>query len=204
MVPICYEEALPNGCAANCAEFMTAATEQFMKEVIGSVLSRTRSNIVAGGVAGSIIMTNKYKRQLNRETAAFEEGRLHRAPLSNMLPVEAKEALSRKNIGIGDFRVALQMHSCTLGQMPDIMQGIMGGYQEGILEGWGRPVFEDEGDAGLVLNHSVPNGNLTNGTHINAIASRDQVDTAGWHGSGEEERKQLFSVLDECLTIGRS
>ena len=202
MVPICYEEALPNGCAPSCAEFMAAATEQFMKEAVGAILSRTRSNILSGAVGGSTIMTKKYRQQLNRETLAFEEGKLHKGPLTNMLPVEAKEALGRRTLGIGDFRLAMQMNSCALGQMPDILQNISGGYHEGVLEGWGG-AFENDLSTGPELSKTRVNGNLPNGNQTNGAIS-DSIDNGPWLGSGQDDRNQLFSALDECLATGRS
>lgn len=180
---------------------MAAATEQFLKEVVGNVLSRTRSNIVAGGVGGSTIMTYKYRQQLNRETAAFDEGKLQKTPLGNMLPVEIKEALNRRTLGLEDFRVALNIGGCALGQMPDITQNVMNGYQEGILEGWGRYSIEEDPTPGPSLISSRAKGNQTNAAQVNGTASND---VTGWSGAGEEDRHQLFSVLDDCLAVGRS
>ena len=47
MLPICYEEALPNGPADQCAEFVATATEMFIKDVVGSVISLTRNNFLS-------------------------------------------------------------------------------------------------------------------------------------------------------------
>ena len=206
MIPICYEEALPSGCSSSCAEFMAAATEQFMKEVVGSVLSKTRSNIVAGGVGGSVILTSKYKRQFNRELAAFEDGKIHRAPITNMLPIEAKETSSRRTLAIGDFRMAMEIDGCNLGQMPDIAQTVTGGYQEGVLEGWGKHTYENGTDIAKDphLPATMVNGTLTNGTHVNGPSSKENGDISGWQGGGGDDRNELFSLLDEVLTIGRS
>ena len=208
MLPICYEEALPNGCAPSCAEFMATATEQFLKEVIGEMTSRTRSNIVAGGVGGGTVMTRKYRKQLNRETSAFENGKVQKAPMSNLLPVEAKEAATRRALGTGDFRIALEVGTGSLGQMPEVVSNVMGGYPEGVLEGQGRQSYangntQEAGDALLVK--PLVNGILTNGAHVNGnTASKNEIEVPGWQGTGDEDHKQLFSVLDDCLNIGGS
>ena len=218
MLPICYEEALPNGCAPSCAEFMATATEQFLKEVIGEMTSRTRSNIIAGGVGGGTVLTRKYKKQLNRETQLLENGKLQRAPMSNLLPVEAKEAQQRRALGAGDMRFALEFGAKSLGQMPEVVSGVMGGYPEGVLEGWGRHTYLDDASKQYGVNgdsHMAPplangNGSLTNGIHANGVngtasAPDGQSDIpANWQGAGEDDHKQLLSALDDCLNFGSS
>ena len=219
MVPICYEEALPNGCSASCAEFMATATEQFIKDVIGEIVSRTRSNIIAGGVGGNTILTRNYKKQLARETQLFESGRLQKATMSNLLPVEVKEAQQRRAVGIGDMRMALELGAGSLGQMPEVVSGIMGGYPEGVLEGWGRHSYLDalpKEKSGINgSSHMGPplvnaNGSLTNGFHANGVnglqsATETQNEApTGWQGAREDDRKQLLSALNDCLNFGSS
>lgn len=201
MTPICYQESLPNGCVPQCAEIMAAATEQYIKEIVGSVLSRTRSNVVAGGVGGSTILTQKYKKQLSLESAAFDEGKLHRTPITNMLPVEAREASTRRALGLGDFKTALDIGGCSLGHMPDVTHSIVNAYPEGILEGWGRYP-----DNNTDITNSLQGKTLLNGAHAksqaNGVAASGNIN--GWAGSGDDDRNELFSALDDCLAIGRS
>lgn len=201
MLPICFEEALPNGCAPACAEFMATATEQFMKEVVGFVFSRTRSNIVAGGIGNGTIMTRKYRQQVSRESAAFEDGKLMKTPTSNSLTLETKEATNRLPLGIGDFRLALELGAGPMGQMPAVVSNVMTGYPEGVLEGWA--FHPDEDDTSMDLDVAMPlvNGNSTNGIHVNGDSEDD--DLAGWQGGGEKGRQELFSTLDDLLSIGR-
>lgn len=215
MLPICYEEALPNGCAPSCADFMATATEHFLKEVIGELTSRTRSNIIAGGVGGGTVLTKKYKKQLQRETLMFESGKLQKAPMSNLLPVEAREAQQRRALSVGDMRVALELGARSLGQMPEIVSGVIGGYPEGVLEGWGRheylaakPMLDGVGGT----THMAPplvngHGSLTNGAHLNGVngipsTSDSQSDISGWYGAGGDDQKQLRAALDDCLNFG--
>ena len=179
MLPICYEEALPNGCTPSCADFMATATEQFLKEVIGEVTSRTCSNIIAGGIGGGTVLTRRYKKQLSRETQLFENGKLQKAPMSNLLPVDVKETQQRRALGIGDMRIALELGARSLGQMPEVVSGILGGYPEGVLEGWGRQTYLDDGtsrqngvnnsDSHSTSQLTNGNGNLTNGTLVNGV-----------------------------------
>ena len=215
MLPICYEEALPNGCAPSCAEFMATATEQFLKEVIGEMTSRTRSNVIAGGVGGGTVLTRKYKKQLNRETQLFENGKLQRAPLSNLLPVEVKEAQQRRALAVGDMRIALELGAGSLGQMPEVVSGVMRGYPEGVLEGWGRHAYLDDisnqnGDIHTAPPLANGNGSLTNGIYTNGVngtssaPDRPSDIPTNWPGAGEDDHKQLLSTLGDCLNFGTS
>ena len=206
MVPICYEESLPNGPSAACAEFMATATEQYIKSVVGSVLAKTRSNLA--GAAGSIsITTHRYRRQLDREENMLSKGEMSRGMVSNLLPAEAKEAAARRPLGMGDFRIALDVGGdCGMGQMPTIVENIMGGWPEGVLEGWGRrPDNEDVSmpDADTERSGARVNGVLTNGVHVNGNAHVDGNDNFGWEGGSARDRETLFTLLDECLAIGQ-
>lgn len=207
MVPICYEQSLPNGPSAACAEFMATATEQYVKSVVGSVLAKTRSNLA--GAAGSIsITTHRYRQQLDREENMLSKGEMSRGMVSNLLPAEAKEAASRRPLGMGDFRIALDVGGdCGIGQMPTIVENIMGGWQEGVLEGWGRHPDEDvEMQDVEEIQRSGPrvNGVLTNGVHhVNGNAHHTDNDNFGWEGGSAKDRENLFSLLDECLAIGQ-
>ena len=205
MVPICYEQSLPNGPSATCAELMATATEQYIKSVVGSVLAKTRSNLA--GAAGSMsITTHRYRRQLDREENMLSKGEMSRGMVSNLLPAEAKEAAARRPLGMGDFRMALDVGGdCGIGQMPTTVQNIMGGWQEGVLEGWGRHPDEDVDMQDVAdKERSGPrvNGDWTNGVLSNGNPYTDH-ENYGWEGGSENDRKALFSVLDECLAIGQ-
>lgn len=204
MLPICYEETLPNGPSASCADFMATATEQFVKTVVGSVLGKTRSNL--SGAAGAIsIATRRYRLQLLREEQMFSKGEVARGIVSNRLPVETKEAGARRPLGLGDFRVALGVGGdCGMGQMPTIVKGIMGSYPEGVLEGYGRHIDhgEDIEEQGMDRTGPRTNGILTNGVHVNGISSNDN-ENYGWEGGGAKDRDRLNSLLDDCLAFGQ-
>ena len=204
MVPICYEQSLPNGPSTNCAEFMATATEQYIKSVVGQVLAKTRSNLA--GAAGALsITTRRYRQQLEREEGMLSRGEVARGPISNLLPVETKEAGARRSLGMGDFRIALGVGGdCGLGQMPTVVENILSGYPEGVLEGWGgRPDnMEEDEDSGMDRGGARVNGTLTNGVHVNGITSTDN-ESYGWEGGGAKDREKLFALLDECLAIGQ-
>ncbi len=203
MVPICYEESLPNGCAVSCAEFMATATEQYIKEVVSAILARTRSNVPAA-IGGNGIMTRKYRKQLECEEEMALKGELARGLANGLLPVEAREAGGRRGIGMGDLRLAIGVGGCELGSMPGVVKSVMSGWQEGILEGWaemteakGTPMDgdEEEEDEGR-----------RNGARMNGIRSDCDLDAMdedwGWEGGGAADRSRLHSLLDDVLAVG--
>ena len=201
MVPICYEQSLPNGPSASCAEFMAAATEQYIKSVVGSIIARTRSN-VAGATSAISIKTRRYKQQLEKEEDMLSRGEVARGVTSNLLPVETREAGARKPLGMGDFRTALSVGGdCGMGQMPTIVKGIMGGWPEGVLEGWGRHP-EKGGEEDIETGRARVNGVMTNGVHTNGTTPHDN-ESWGWEGGGTADRAELNSLLDDCLAFGQ-
>ena len=201
MVPICYEESLTNGCGPSCAEFMATATEQYIKEVVSSILARTRSNVPAA-IGGNGIMTRKYRKQLDREEEGFLKGEVIRGIGNGLLPVEAKEAGGRRGIGMGDLRLAIGIGGCELGQMPGTVAGIMGGWEEGILEGWGRPKDDPAKDKDDLDNGGPRTNGLQHG--VNGDVAEHDADDAdwGWEGGALSDRPLLHSLLDDVLAVG--
>lgn len=189
MVPICYEESLPSGANIACADFMTTATETFVKEVLSAVFSRTRCNGPSGTING--MMTRKYRQQLEQEELAYTRGEITKDTATGLLPVEAKEASTRKPLSVRDLRLTIELGGGVLGHMPLITDQIMGGY------------FEDELE--------TENQGLENGTDdIVDIkgADADEMDLddlddslSDWEGGAAADREQLGSLLDECLSM---
>ncbi|KAJ5138914.1 Brefeldin A-sensitivity protein 4 [Penicillium bovifimosum] len=188
MVPICYEESLTSGAGFPCAEFMAIATETFVKEVLSAVFSRTRSN----GPSGTInnMMMRKYRHQLEVEELAYTRGEIVKDSATGLLPVEAKEASIRRPLGVRDLRLTLELGGGVLGHMPLIVDQIMGGY------------FEDE------LETERPD-RLENGEPHQVKADEDAMDLdededeslLDWEGATVDDRGQLSSLLDECLSM---
>lgn len=205
MVPICYEQSLPNGASPACAEFMATATEQYIKTVVGSVLAKTRSNL-SGAAAALSITTRRYQQQLDREERLLSKGEVVRGVVSNLLPVESKEAGLRRPLGVGDFRIAMEVGgSASMGQMPTIVENIMGGWPEGVLEGWGRhpDVGDEEQKDEMERTGPRTNGVMVNGNSVNGVSAGNENESWGWEGGGAKDRERLFSLLDECLAVGQ-
>lgn len=148
MLPFCYEAGLASGHAPDAAQFMSIATETFIKEVLSSIFSRTRSNgpgdsgNAGFGPGSGWIQTHRYRRQLAREEEAFQRGEVARDK-SGLLPVEAKAASERGPLGIADMRLAMEMGDCGMANFPTIARGIIYSYREGELENWDDYTYVD-------------------------------------------------------------
>ena len=211
MLPICYETGLVSGHAADAAYFMSVATETFIKEVLSSIFSKTRSN--GPGATGSAgtgggstwIQTHKYRTQLEREEEAFLRGEVQRDK-SGLLPAEAKAASERGPLGMADVRTALEMSDCGLGQMPVVVQQIMFGYREGELEAWDDYSWPESYGSiiGEVHDEDIEMGGMNGSSSINGVNGHhyDEVEDFGWEGGDFEDKTSLDSLLDSCLAIG--
>ncbi|MCJ1473389.1 transcriptional coactivator hfi1/ADA1 [Lambiella insularis] len=208
MVPICYEESLPNGCAPTCAGFMATATENFIKEVLSAIYTRTRSNMPGGSV--NSILTNRFKKQLLREDESACRGDLARTPGSGLLPTEVKEAASRMPLGMHDLRLALTIGDCGLGQFPNIIGKVMNGFHEGEWEEYQKRKREDEAAETVEEEKRrerriQDNKEGTNGANgvIEDDDMGDEDEDWGWEGGSSADRNQLNALLDECLATGQ-
>ena len=187
MVPICYEESIVSGASLPCAEFMAIATETFVKEVLSVVFSRTRSNGPSGTING--MMMRKYRQQLESEELAFTRGEIVKDSATGLLPVEAKEASTRKPLGVRDLRLSLELGGGVLSHMPLLVDQIMGGYLEDELE----TDKQDRVEEVIDVPDTKPDSNM----------DEMDVDEAeiDWEGGTVTDREQLGALLDECLSM---
>ena len=190
---------------------MATATEQYIKVVVSAILSRTRSNISGGNG----IMTSKYRKQLVHEERAFTKGEVVRGIGTGLLPVEAREAGGRRGLGLGDLRLAIGIGGCELGQMPGVVKGVMGGWEEGVLESWPRDITksalikhenenEDELEDAMKRGGARMNGVVTNGGSLLPQDDYMDVDDGdyGWAGGGPADRAELGMLLNDVLAVG--
>ncbi|KAI9048646.1 hypothetical protein LZ554_007477 [Drepanopeziza brunnea f. sp. 'monogermtubi'] len=209
MLPICYETGLVSGHVQDAAHFMSTATETFIKEVLSSVFSKTRSNgpgssgSAGTGGGSSWVQTHKYRAQLEREEEASLRGELQRDK-SGLLPIEARAASERAPLGMADFRSALEIGDCGLGQMPVVVQQIMMGYREGEVESWNDYSWPDTHPrvVGEDIDADIEMGGMNGMNSIHGYGFDQEVDEWGWEGGETEDKSSLDSLLDSCLQIG--
>lgn len=226
MLPFCYEAGLASGHAPDAAQFMSIATEAFIKEVMSSMFSRTRSNPPgdagnAGfGPGGNWIQTQRYRRQLAREEEAFTRGEVARDK-SGMLPVEARAAGERGPLGIADLRLAMEMGDCGLANFPIISKSVVYSYREGELENWDDYTYVDGRERVTEADEDIEMGGV-NGVGpavkpppppppqpevplTNGVGHGDVMDIDSdmwWEGGEAADGDFLNGVLDSCLAVG--
>lgn len=219
MLPMCYETGLGSH-GSDAAQFMTVATETYVKELLSDLLSKTRSNgpglsgsAGSGGGAGWI-QTHKYRVQLEREEEGSKKGEIQRDK-SGLLPIEAKAASERGPLSMSDVRTALEIQTSQFAQFPVLVDQIMGGYRDGELDVWdehqyiddyARPVHKLDADGDVQMGGM--NGIITNGTTVKASSSRHQTqdeptetEDYGWVGGSAHDKKTLNSLFADCLAV---
>ncbi len=215
MLPFCYEAGLTNGHSSDASQYMSIATELFIKEVMTTVFGKTRSN--GPGEAGNAgfgpgngwVQTFKYRRQLAKEEEAAQRGEITRDK-SGLLPIEAKAASERGPLGMADLRIALEMGGCGLANFPVITKSVTYSYREGELENWDDYTWV-EGAEGMHQRAQSDDVEMTNvnGNKAenlpNGIGHEDAMDIDDeyyWEGAEDDDGDLLDGVLDSCLAVG--
>ncbi|KAI4228078.1 MAG: hypothetical protein L6R36_001931 [Xanthoria steineri] len=192
MVPICYEESLPNGCNYECAEFISVALDHYMKSVVSNIVGRVRSDLPGiNSVGGGGIVTSTHAHSTSKE-------------------IKKRDLEPRKPLGTADMRVAINVGGWgELAQMPTVVNSIMNDWNEGVLEGWVYNEFdeyqqepEDDPDRGgkRPVIRPTTNGVLANGYELQDDGEDDE-ESWGWAGGAAVDRKQLGALLDDCLAV---
>lgn len=189
---------------------MSLAVDNFIKEVLTQVFSRTRSNgpgesgSAGFGVGTTWVQTHKYKKQLRHEEDAALRGEVTRDK-SGLLPIESKAAIERGPLGMADMRVALEMADMGMAQFPILMTQVIYGYREGELENWDdyswAPGREPSGRVEEIYStdmNGTQSHDLTNG-HVDAMDIDDEL---WWDGAETQDMDMLDGVLDSCLAVG--
>lgn len=211
-MPYCYEAGLESA-APDAAQLVSAATENFIKEVLTSVFSRVRSNgpgesgSAGFGSGSSWVQTHKYKKQLSREEDAAQRGDITRDKCG-LLPVESKAASERGPLSMGDLHLALEVSECGTTQFPVLAKGLMNNYREGELEhlhdysfveGFEvRPKQEDKNEIPIPGVDKGKQLQLPNGQpHDDMDVDADYF----WAGTADSDMDELDAALDSVLAI---
>lgn len=202
MVPICYEEAITSGSSMQCAEFVGIASEIFIKDILGGIFNRTRANGPRyENSAGGGILTGTYKKHVAKEEAEVQSNTLSLDRDTGLLPVEAKEAASRRPLHMNDLKLAGSVVRGLWNGMPLIGRQVAEAGLETEQEEWraDRAALE----MGLQSLTATNNGPLTaNGIHgFVDMDLGDDGDDYGWEGSGAVDNEALNALLEDCLAI---
>ncbi|KAI0202036.1 transcriptional regulator of RNA polII, SAGA, subunit-domain-containing protein [Astrocystis sublimbata] len=211
MLPISYAAGLVGGHAPDVAQFMTIATETHIKEFISTILGRTRSNgpgesgSAGFGAGAGWIQTHKYRRQLQKEEAAFARGELSRDK-SGLLPIEAKAASERPPLSMADLRLALEIGDCGISTLPIIRQSVQHTYRDGELDHYNHYTYVPGFIEPLPADTKATNG--VHGSHASQTANGAapepmdiDEDESLWPGVDGPDMAIFDSVLDGLLAI---
>jgi transcriptional coactivator HFI1/ADA1 len=203
MVPICYEESVASGSSMPCAELVAVATETYVKDLLSSVFNRTRANgpKYDNGAAGGV-STSGYLRQLEREEYDFHSGKIQKGRDSGLLPVENREAVARRPIGIGDLKVAGGVGRGLWNGMPLIGSRVAEAAFDNELDDWmeEKRLLEEAAAAAIAAKNQHPPAASSVGEPPLDDMDVDD-DEYGWAGGGAADREALGSLLEDCLSI---
>lgn len=219
LLPYCYEAGLESA-APDCAQLVSAATEHFVKEVLGSIFNRTRSNgpgesgSAGFGTASAWIQTHKYKKQLSKEEDAAQRGEVTRDKCG-LLPIESKAAGERGPLGMGDLHLALNIADCGMSQFPVLVKGLLNNYRDGELENLDNYTYVDgfekksvpESDPDIVIpgvnkaKQPEPANGSSPDIEIPDIDEMDVDHDYFWSGSKDDDIQGLDGVLDSALAL---
>ena len=198
MVPICYEESVAAGSNQTCAELVAIAAESYVKDFLAQTFDRTRANGPKYDTgAGGGVFTGAYKRQLEREEEDFKNGKVQKGRENGLLPVEAREATTRRPIGMADMKVAANMGRGLWNGMPLIGTRIVEAALEDELEEWKRDREAEQDWYTHAKLYAAANG--TDDTADEPMDMDD--DEYGWEGVGGADREALGSLLENCLAV---
>ncbi|TGZ85307.1 hypothetical protein EX30DRAFT_353322 [Ascodesmis nigricans] len=169
---ISYSHGLPGGCSQDTASFMSTAAEVFVKEVLTTIITRTRCN------GPRYVQTDAYRRAL---TSSKFRKKLQSKGKEGMGAGPGGWGAERPRLSMHDVRLSLTLGDNLLTQLPMSMKKIMAG-------GW----FERDYEVPAELQFEDPEYNLEE--------ANGGID--GWEGAGVDDRKELRGLLDDCLATG--
>lgn len=185
--PICYEEGLSGGAQGalqSCAELVEQAAEVYIKELLGQLVSHSRSN------GEGCIQTSKYKRQLRKEEEDAERGILHRNA-AGLLPQGMLDQAGRRDrepLDVTDLRLALETQDRMFKQEPFLSESIM------------LSQYPDLSQPARLESEALKP--LTNGASKPDFGDPMIVDEDDWwQGGTAADQDALMGVLDDCLDI---
>jgi hypothetical protein len=196
MAPICYEESIPAGAAPQCAELVSIAAEAYLKDFLGGIFHRTRSNgpALENGLGGGI-QTASYKKAVAHETNDLKAGKLQKSRDTGLLPIEAREATTRRPLAMSDIKATQTIVKGLFNGMPLIGVQISEAPHECEQEEWHIERAHEE-------KYFSQRGYSTAKANDPTSDEMDiDDDDYGWIGAGSGDKEPLGSLLEDCLAI---
>lgn len=199
MAPICYEESITAGAAPQCAELVSIAAEAYLKDFLGGIFHRTRSNgpTLENGLGGGI-QTASYKKALAHETMELKAGKLQKSRDTGLLPIEAREATTRRPLAMSDIKATQTIVKGLFNGMPLIGVQVSEAPHESEQEDWRRERKGEEryfAERGYSFTHRGNDPTTADEMDI------DDDDDYGWIGASSGDKEPLGSLLEDCLAI---
>jgi len=202
MVPICYEEAIPQGSSAACAEFVVTGAEFFLKDILNTIFERVRANGPSyeylgnghDGHFGGGIFTAKYRKQVTKEMDLVKAGLLQRTRDDDMVPAEYNASKTRRPLGVSDFKLADRVGPKLYSRVPLLGFELANNATETDYDDWKADRTQ--------LNSVQTNGNghTENGAKTDDEMDLDE-DAFDWDDTDWGGRGALDSLLDDCLAM---
>jgi len=197
LLPICYEFGLPQGHAADVAEYMNVATETYIKEALTNFFQLVSSN------GNGFVRTAEYKRKVEREERRVERGELLKVN-GRELPIEAEERRKRRLLCMEDLRLALELGDSYLGQVPLISGAITNSRfldTTGMEELYDVPLQKNLSN-GLPNGVSGPNNAMSNGWNADFGDPMVIDEEFAWQGGSLRDLDDLDGALEGVLELG--
>jgi transcriptional coactivator HFI1/ADA1 len=184
--PACYEEGLSGGVSGSLRthiELVEQAAEVWTKELLGRLVSHSRSN------GEGCIQTSKFMRQLRIEEQSTERSTLQRNA-AGLVPVGVLDPAGmpeRKPLDAYDLRLTVQLQDRHFKQEPFLAESIMLSQYPDLSQ-----PARLAGDVIKPLTNGVANHDFGDPMIVDE-------DDWGWQGGSVADQEALMGVLDDCL-----
>lgn len=193
MVPICYEEAIPQGANMACAELVVTSAEFYFKDFLTTVFERVRANgpRYNDGFDEGGIFTAKYRRQVEQENELVKTGKLQRVRDDDLLPIESQVAKVRRPLVLNDFRLANRTGFKLWNRMPLL---------EFEVDNKATDTDYDDWKADRDGMHQT-NGHVERTDDEMDVDDEADEDMFDWDNEGLGGRGALDGLIDDCLAV---
>lgn len=222
MIPICYEEAIPQGASMACAELAVIGAEFYFKDFLNTVFERVRVNgpRYDNGVGGGVY-TSRFQKQVAREEELVKDKKLARTREDDLLPVEAAASRARRPLGVADVKLAGRVGTPLWTRTPLLGFEVEQRVGDGEYDDWREEMTalkKSGGGAGGVNGHVKTVKGASTGTTTTAAAAAatatakddddmdidsddGEDDDFDWIAEGFGGRDELDTLMNNCLTI---